>query len=85
MPLKKEREQFETSLSSPKTKSAEAYERGERPHDRGRGVTTIIMVYQGQGRFSGLYEGDLENIAEMYCSIANMCDTTPGENANTCR
>lgn len=44
-----------------------------------QGVTSIIKAFQGQRNFSGLFDDDLESIAEIYASIADMCDATECE------
>lgn len=47
--------------------------------ERGRAVTTIRKESCGQARFSGLYNYELENVAEIYANIADMCDATRRE------
>lgn len=51
----------------------------ENVNDCGRGVTNQIKAFQGQPKFSGLYDDELENISEIYASIADSCHTTQSE------
>lgn len=54
--------------------------RGQENHDaRGRGVSNILRAYKGQRTFSGLYDEDLEAIAENYSETADSCDATDYE------
>lgn len=45
--------------------------------DQGRVVANILKAYVGQPTFSGLYDEDLETIANIYSNVAEMCDATP--------
>lgn len=54
-------------------------DRGERPEDRGRGVSKILRSYKCQPTFSGLYDEDLESIAENFAETAESCDATDQE------
>lgn len=51
-------------------------ENGSKPDERGRGVSNILRAYKGQPKFSGLYEEDLEALAENYEETADSCDAT---------
>lgn len=44
--------------------------RGEKHDDRGRGVTNILRAYKGQPTFGGLYDEQLEAVAENYAETA---------------
>lgn len=42
----------------------------------GRSVTTKIQALQEQPQFSGMYDDDLENVAEIYALFVKMCDAS---------
>lgn len=74
----------EPELIRDRTSSLPTYQEGmfrptERSQELGKGVQKIIKAFQGQTRFSGVYDEDLENIAEIYGNIADTCDVTPQE------
>lgn len=74
--MRKETKVLEDKSKGPPTFRENVSTPTDRSYDRGRGVTNIIKDYLGQPRFSGLYDNDLENIAEIYNSIADMWDAT---------
>lgn len=56
--------------------SIESERMNERGEGRGRGVTDVLREYRGQPISSGLYEEDLEAIAENNLENVDSCDAT---------
>lgn len=48
----------------------------ERTDERGRGISTIMLAFKGEPSFVGLYDEDLETVAENDDETVNSCRAT---------